>query len=365
MNRNQLSISFSLLLGCFLMFLSCDDPEVKDDPDPDEIDFENLLINQVDNVIIPTMEIYQGEMEEFQVAVDSFQLNMTDENLVALRSAFKEAYLAYQACAVHNFYATANLNFVNTTNLYPIDTTQLNSFIENESYNFSTTAQQRANGYPALDFMLYGAEDGLTYFTEDSLRISFLDELVEHLKSNADVLVTNWSGSLRDDFVGNVGSELGSSVSTQLNQTLVYFEEHVRENKVGLPIGLSGPLDTQTEADGSKIEAYFNSLSEENEGFTLSLVKAAVEEMEDIYLGTDASGVDGIGYEEIISDIDESVDEDIKAQYTLIYEKLDDRTSISGDRSLYDAIQGLITLYKSDLLPLLNIQDADQMNDGD
>ena len=45
--------------------------------------------------------------------------------------------------------------------------------------------------------------------------------------------------------------------------------------------------------------------------------------------------------------------------------KIEGRTSISGNTDLYDTIQGLITIMKSDLFPLLNIQDADGKNDGD
>ncbi|MEO0330892.1 MAG: hypothetical protein AAF223_04275, partial [Bacteroidota bacterium] len=60
-----------------------------------------------------------------------------------------------------------------------------------------------------------------------------------------------------------------------------------------------------------------------------------------------------------------SISTDIKAQYQTIYDEIQKRTSVSGDDALYEKVQELITLYKSDLFPILNVQDADGANDGD
>ena len=88
--------------------------------------------------------------------------------------------------------------------------------------------------------------------------------------------------------------------------------------------------------------------------------------MEDLYLGTTSSGEDGISYEDILLDKgQESLDTDIKSQFQAIYDQINSRSSISGDENLYNSIQALVTLYKSDLFPVLNVQDADGSNDGD
>ena len=98
------------------------------------------------------------------------------------------------------------------------------------------------------------------------------------------------------------------------------------------------------------------------------MVKESIQEMEDLYLGGNTSRDDLInsGYDRLlISRGHTEVDSDIKSQFDLIYTKIEERTSITGNTDLYDAIQGLITILKSDLFPLLNIQDADGKNDGD
>lgn len=369
---------FSLLAFCIVP-VSCtkEEPIVTPDPEPDpepdttvvvavEANIENLLINQINELIIPTAENYRAKIGDLLTATEAFFGDVNASNLEALKNAYSEAYMAYQATAVHNYYATANVDLVNTTNLYPVDLDLLGNLIENESYNFTTTAQQRANGFPAIDYLLYGQNDPVAGFSSDAKTATFLLELVKSMKGKADAVVDRWTGNLKENFIGNGGTELGSSLSVQLNQTMVYYEDHIRGNKVGLPIGRSGPNDTPFDPDPTIIEAYYQSLADGNEDMTLALVKTAIEEMEDIYLGTTATGEDGIGYEDLLLNRDQaSLDSDIKATYQAIYDQIDNRSAILGDEELYDRIQALVTIYKSDLFPVLNIQDADGSNDGD
>ena len=379
MVRAFLKFGLLSLLAVSIIVASCikEDP-VPMEPDDDdlpvdttdnevvEVNILNLLTNQVNELIIPTCENYQVKMNDLLSEVEGFVDNTDGTGLASVKSAYLEAYLAYQSGAVHDYYATANVNLVNTTNLYPVDVNLLNELIENGSYNFNTTAQQRANGFPALDYMLYGVDDVVSTFSNDSKRVQFLLELVNAMKDKADSLLDRWTGNLKENFINNGGVELGSSVSVQLNNILIYYEDHIRGNKVGLPIGLSGPNDTPIDPDPTKIEAYYQALQEGNNNISLTLLRAAIEEMEDIYLGTTSSGEDGISYEDLLLDKgQESLDTDIKAQFQAIYDQINSRSSISGDENLYNSIQALVTLYKSDLFPVLNVQDADGSNDGD
>ncbi|MEL7145901.1 MAG: imelysin family protein [Bacteroidota bacterium] len=366
MKNSSLKYLFAILLTSFVALTGCNDSGTNDDDGPTVTDFTDLLTNQVNEVIVPSAKAYQSAMDALVIAADEFIASGDAISLTSLRAAHNSAYLAYQAIAVHNYFATANQSLVLTTNLYPVDVDLLEDFIANERYDFNTSAQQRANGFPAIDYMLYGPSDVLAYFAEDDKRGAFLTNLVSSMKDRADILVTQWTGSLQAAFVENGGTALGSSVSTQLNESLVYYEDHIRENKVGIPIGQLGPLDTPIDPDGTKIEAYYQSLVDGDDRFPLSLVRASLEEMEDLYLGSTSGGADGQGYDDLLIARDQStIDDDIKAQFATIYSQISNRTTIAGDNSLYDAVQELVTLYKSDFFPVLNIQDADGLNDGD
>ncbi|MEO1436147.1 MAG: imelysin family protein [Bacteroidota bacterium] len=355
-----------VVLVSSMIFTACGDEEEPDDQGPTETDFTNLLTNQVDNVIIPSVEDYQQAMLELDNAVAEFSNDLSQANLSFLRTVYLNAYLKYQAVAVHNYFATTNQGLVLNTNLYPVDVDLLENLIESESYNFNTTAQQRANGFPAMDYLLFGPSDVLTYFNDDSKILAFLNALIDDMKVRADAIASTWKGDLRDNFIGNGGTALGSSISVQLNESLLYYEIHIRENKVGIPIGRLGPNDSPIPADDTKIEAFYQSMSDGGESITLSLLRAAIEEMEDLYLGTTASGSNGQGYDDLLIARDQAaIDTDIKAQFAAIYAEIGSRTSISGDEELYNTVQQLVTLYKSDLFPILNVQDADGMSDGD
>ena len=365
--KHSISLFVGLVLASIFM-ISCG--ENNDDsglePLTAEMDFVSLLTNQVDEVIIPSMTEFQSSMTSFLGAAVSFSDDLSQENLTRLVDEYQNAYLSYQAAAVHNYFATANQALVVTTNLYPVDINLLATFIENQSFNFNTSAQERANGFPALDFMFFGNENTLQYFQEDSKRVDFLVALVQSIKDRSDILVSQWTGSLRGNFITNGGTELGSSISVQLNDHIGYYENHIRENKVGIPIGRLGPNDDLIEADGTKIEAYYQSLVDGDDRFALQLLRAAVEEVEDLYFGTTTTGENEQGYDDlVITFSNPSINEDITARFNSIYSVIDSRTNISGDESLYDAIQEIVTLYKSDLFPVLNVQDADGANDGD
>lgn len=361
-------ISKERILGCVLLSLLLFTVGCKSDDDngPSSEDYVNVLTNQVDNVVIPTMKNYAEKMDVLKAAATSFTANTNASTLAALRSAYREANLAYQAAAVHNYYTTENVALVETSNLFPIDVTLLGNLIENESYNFNTTAQMRANGFPALDYMLYGLANSVAFFDADPKRKAFLNALVDAMTSKANNLSSSWSGNLRNNFIENGGVDLGSSISVQLNQSTVYYEEHVRENKVGIPIGRLGPNDSPIAPDATKREAYYQSISNGDDAFSLELVKAAVQSLQRLYDGTSPSGADGQGYDDLVIKRDKaSVDTDITAQFNKIFAAIDARTSIAGDETLYNEIQAMVTLLKTDLFTLLNVQDADGMVDGD
>ena len=360
----NIRITLVTCLAVIGFITSCGDGNGEEDPG--ETDFTDLLTNQVDQIIIPSMEKFQEETGDLVTALNGFASSTDEANLLALRTAYQEAYLAYQAVAVHDYFATSTLGLVEMVNLYPVNTELLASLIETESYNFSADAQKEANGFPAIDYMLYGPSNVLTYFGEDAKRLAFLQALVTNMKERADLLASNWKGDLRNNFIGAGGTSLGSAISAQLNGSLVYYEIHIRGNKVGIPIGRQGPNDTPFTPDATKIEGYHQSVADGSEDFTLMLLKAAIEEMEDLYLGSTADGTDGQGYDDLLVVRNQSsTDTDIKGQFAAIYTELSSRSSISGDEDLYNEVQALVTVFKSDLFPMLNVQDADGANDGD
>ncbi|MEM7296734.1 MAG: imelysin family protein, partial [Bacteroidota bacterium] len=217
-------------------FQACSDDETGN---PELSDFTDQLTNQIDEVILPTVASYKTEMANFESTSESVTSPMDEVALSSLRNAFQNAYMNYQSIAMHDYFANSSLNLVKFSNLYPIEVDILENLIETGSRDFNSSNHERANGFPAIDYMLYGPSDVIAFFNEDDKRLSFLKALITNMKERADNLDTQWN-SLRDAFVEADGVSKGSAISGQLNGSSAYYEFSIREDKVGIPIGRLG-----------------------------------------------------------------------------------------------------------------------------
>ena len=338
---------------------SCSDSNSTDDPTTTN-DFELLLMHQVDSIIIPATVNFSSKMNILLDAVNEWSDTNDDRQVAIVRSAFKDAYRAYQRVAVHNYFATNNQGIIRY-NLFPIDTTILNQLIEQRSYKFNSSTQDRATGFPALEYLLFGEPQANGSYTSGQPKYDFILTLTTHLRDKALAIRDSWQGNLRQNFIDNGGTQLGSSISVQLNESLLYWERHVRENKVGIPIGRLGPLDSPIEADATKREARYISEMDGDDQFALEMVRLATQEMQAIFHAGTTNGYDAL----LQQRNQPSIANEIDNRYTAVYDAIANRNTITGDEVLYNAIQSIVTVYKSDLLPLLNVQDADGANDGD
>ena len=128
MKNKYLFYLLSILVFSSVLITSCgsnSDDEMPPEENPTETDFTDHLTNQVNEIIIPTMEEFQVKMNDFVNAVDEFTTSTNEVNLTSVRAAYQSAYLAYQPTAVHYYFATANQALVKTSNLYPVDITCL------------------------------------------------------------------------------------------------------------------------------------------------------------------------------------------------------------------------------------------------
>ena len=88
----------ALLVATFVVtsIVACKDDEettpAGDDSSNNE--FASLLTNQVDEVIIPTMQSYKTAVDNLNNAVRAFEKAETQANLDVVESTFKSAYLA-------------------------------------------------------------------------------------------------------------------------------------------------------------------------------------------------------------------------------------------------------------------------------
>ncbi|WP_313807106.1 imelysin family protein [Flavobacterium sp.] len=367
-----------LLLLSFVAFLgACSSSDSSSDSSGDGFNRTAMLTNWADNIIIPSFENYQTKVTTLQTAVTAFNAAPSTTELETVRTAWLEAYKAFQHASIFEIGKAEELALVSCTNVYPTNTSGISANISSGTYNLALLSQYDKQGFPAVDYMIngLGADDAtiVTYYTSNTDAAKYkqyLTDLVGKLKSNADAIVNDWNGSYRTTFVNSNGNSVGSSVNRMVNIFVKNYEKNVRAGKVGIPAGIFSSGTTYT----NKVEAYYkNDVSK-------VLLNEAVKATQDFFNGkhfNSATTGEGLKtyltYLNVVKD-GQQLSTIINNQFTTIYAAnalLDDSFSnqVLTDNSkmleAYDELQRNVTFFKTDMMPALNITVDYVDADGD
>ncbi|MEX0771702.1 MAG: imelysin family protein [Balneolales bacterium] len=355
-------------------------------PDSSDFDRQAMLKNWADHIIIPAFASFAVYTDELNAVGESFSSDPTLQGLEDLREAWEEAYLAFQHVSM--FEMGNAMDFRNYLNIYPTCISEINinrsseekcipeiqDNIEQGSYNLALPEQIDAQGFPALDYLLYGlaeSDDDLleyytthehagayrTYITDLTARIDFLTGSVS----------SYWQNEYRDDFVQNTGNGANASVDMMVNDYILYYEKALRAGKVGIPAGVfSGtPLSTH-------VEAYYR------KDFSKELLLEALGAAQDFFNGkhfnSDETGESLNSYLDFLNTIKEGPDlsslinnqfETARNEIQALDDNLAEQVESNNSQMLsaYDKLQLNVVYMKVDMLQALDINvdyiDAD------
>lgn len=367
--RNILPI---FLLLTIFAFISCgDDGNGGEGEVVDDFDRKLMLVDMADGIIVPAFENYASKTKTMHDAASAFKADPTIENLQSLRSDWLEAYRAWQYVSIFNIGKAEEISLRNFTNIYPANTDEIEENIISGSYNLELPSKNDEQGFPALDYLLYGlADDDVSIAAQlsEPAYVEYLIALTEKLQNTSNEVVNDWQNGYRESFVENDGSSATSSVNKIVNDYLFYYEKFLRAGKIGIPAGVfSG------NAFANKVEA-FHSGEYSKELFLLSL-----DVVQDFFNGTSFQGTSGTGlkaYLDYLNTIKEG--EDLSA---LINQQFDAARVKAGelDKNLalqvetdnskmletYDELQKNVVLLKVDMLQAFNIKVDFVDADGD
>lgn len=364
-----------LFLSVSLLVLSCSETNPSG-PDPDDFDRKAILENWADNIIIPALTDFSEKTENLKSAGVSFSQNPTLQTLETLREEWKSGYLAWQHVSMFETEKTMELRYRNNLNIYPVDTAEVQENIELEEYNLSLPSQIDRQGFPALDYLLFGIGENdtevLSFYTDhqqaDSYR-KYVTDLVTRIDSLTDQVLTHWTSGYRDEFVNNSGNGANSALDIMVNDYIFYFEKNLRAGKIGIPAGVfsGNPLKTH-------VEAYYN--ADLSKDLFLESLTAAENFFNGNHFDSQESGESLSSYLIYLNTIKNGTDlnslvsqqfEDIRDEA----EKLNTSfaNQIESDNSLmlktYDELQLNVVLLKVDMLQALNINVDYVDADGD
>ena len=360
------------LITLFLLLVLCSCQDTTEDIFTDNFDRRAMLTNWVDNIIVPAHEIYDVRLQALRLSKDEFIIEGSTLTFENLRLAYKNAYLAWQAVSMFDIGKAEEIGLRNFSNIYPTDTQLIEENIQGGNYNLELPSNFDAQGFPALDYLLFGLSDNddeIINILQQTAYSSYLNELVDRLKLlNLEVL-NDWRIPFRSEFIENDGSSATASTDKLVNDFLFYYEKFLRAGKIGIPAGVFSGNEIPT-----SVEAPYSGI------YSKELFFAAYKAVQDFFKGLNYDGSqDGSSLEDYLNYVatengTSSLADPILAQWTIAEAKvqaLDDsfRSQVENDNikmlEAYDELQKAVVLLKVDMLQALNIQVDFVDADGD
>lgn len=366
---------FFMMVASVMMAASC-----KEDEEPlpaEEFDRRGMLENYANNIIVPNYERLDLSIDTLLNLSMTFTNSPTQVNLDNLRTGLKNSWKNWMHCSSFEFGPASNLILRQAINTFPTDTAQINSNINSGSYTLGTASNIDAVGFPALDFLLFGAGsndqeiiDAFSTSTNFTNRKQYLLDVVNYIKTNVASVHNSWKssgGNYKNTFVNATGTDVGSSTGMLVNDLNFDFE-NLKNFRIGIPLGkqtLDIPLP-------EKVEVLFGKYSSE-------LAREHIRAIENIYLGRSRSGNNGKGLDDYLSFVNANYNgsplntiiqtrlSDAKNALNIMPNDLGDAVvnNSSPVNDAYLKLVQLLVVLKTDMPSSLGILITYQDNDGD
>ena len=355
---------FPFLFIICLFTSSCDPKSTDSSPEIWEQKSE-MLTNWADNFISPSYGNLLAKLDVLQQSGNTFSASVNQQNLENLRSSFVDAYLSWQYVEMFNIGPAEESYFNSRMNVFPTTVARIELNVENGNTDFNNTNNLPAQGFPALDYLLYGIEDSddlivLKYNTEQNY-LSYLTEVIDQMLQNTYPIVEEW-GTYRNTFVNSVENTATSSVNKMTNDFIYYYEKGFRANKFGIPAGVFSGT-----ALPEKVEGYYN------KNISKQLALEAFQAITTFY-----NGNGGVSLSQYIDDVAtegySDLSTDVLVQFDITEELINGLDNNFYNQILtdkikfletYDAIQQGTILLKTDMLSVLQIATDYVDADGD
>lgn len=334
-----------------------------------EIDKKALLTNYADNLIIPAFEdLYQKSNILSEKFID-IKADYSETKFNELRKAFTNLRSSWQFCSAYGFGPAEEVVLRQALNTFPTDTVRIKSNIESGSYSLVTSANFKAKGFPALDYMLY-ADEGISQELafKDAKFMQYIEDVINDIKTNIDYVRNGWQ-SYRDVFVSKTGNDAGSSLSLFINEFVKDYEIAKRA-KVGFPLGisLSDILPFHTEAPYSlRSLALLNANLHAYKIILTGPAQNDITKTDNLYEYLQELSVtrgDALLADVILKEFDESITllAQIENPLRFALEIPEKKVKVEA---LYKNMQESVVLLKTDMVSAMGILINYQDNDGD
>ena len=334
-----------------------------------------MLAFWADKIIIPSLESFNESLFQLLEATNSFIDNPEQEKISQLRDKWLTAYKAWQFVEMFDIGKAEEIYFKNRLNLYPVNKGRVDSNIENSSYDLDKAENFTSQGFPAVDYLLFGIgendEDIIAkYSISDSPHSKYLKDVVSKAVELTNIIKVDWEEGYRNTFVELTDNTATSSINKLTNDFIFYYEKGFRATKIGIPAGVfsGSPLPDRVEAYYGRV--YSRALAIEAANAVDNFFNGrSFSENEDIGLSL-KSYLDFIEGDSVSSKLSDEIDAQIAASIESISslkENFVDQVNENNIEMLrtYDVIQKGVVMLKVDMLQKLNISVDYVDADGD
>tara|TARA_B100001175_G_C19503936_1_gene639775 strand:- start:886 stop:2076 length:1191 start_codon:yes stop_codon:yes gene_type:complete len=331
-----------------------------------------MMTDIAEHIIIPSFENLDKSLEELKEAFELFKINVTDHNLENLRNKWLNSYKLWQHVEMFNIGKAMGDYYLYKSNIYPVDTTRVKQNIDSGNYDLNNPNNYAAQGFPTIDYMLYGLNTDnnkvINHLRDNSKNMDYLGVLINTLAEITKSIKEDWYQE-KDKFVQSIENSASSNLNMMVNDFIYYYEKGFRANKFGIPAGVFSGSSLPDRVEGyysknfskvfaleamNSIKKFFNGKSYVSSEVSIQSLKSYLDYVES-------------GKEKLLSN-------DINSQLTIAensINELDNNFSSQISSNLtkvlrtYDDIQTAVVLLKVDMLQVLNIPVDYVDADGD
>ena len=335
-------------------------------------DRSSFLINIADNIIIPSHNQFKTDLIELQGASNAFEEETNDSNLNILREKWIASYKSWQHIEMYNIGRSEEIYFNSKMNIYPVNIDRLENNVSTGNYDLDNANNFSSQGFPALDYLLYGVgtsdSEIVEKFNSGSGYKAYLKDIILKMVNNTNQVIDSWA-SYRDVFISSTENTATSSINKLTNDFIYYYEKGFRANKIGIPAGVFS-----NDVLPDRVEAYYSKI------YSKDLALEAMTAIDNFFQGkhfnSDETGDSLKTYLDFLdvikneSNLSTLISEKFSSAKTSI-ESLDDNFALQLEEDYvkvlgtYDAIQLGVVLLKVDMLQALSINVDYTDADGD
>ncbi|MEM9835270.1 MAG: imelysin family protein [Bacteroidota bacterium] len=360
-------LSVLLVVG----FSACGEDD-NDGGSVDNFDREAMLTSWVDNFILPAYSEFTTASTALTAAATTFETTPDQASFDAVRAAFVDTYRKWQKISLYQIGQAEALGLREQVNAFPTDVAGIEANISDSNFNLALPSQRDRQGFPALDYLLYGtAADAaaiLDRFVNEPAMRAYLVDVASRIEVLTKDVEQAWLGTYRGEFISNSGSGATASVDRFVNDFIFYYEKWLRAGKVGIPAGVFS-----SQPQPGRVEARYNG------ELARTLTLDALATAQDFFNGNGANGPTAFGFADYLASLNttrdgadlgqlindqlnvartaiQGLDQDFEAQVT------NDNISMLG---AYDELQKVVVLIKVDMVQAFNVAIDFVDADGD